>query len=74
MEEVNEYRFFLSFKVGHKVLNGFFTGINLRHAKEKLLFQYIDASDIRDWTNESIDDFHQYMNKVKTLATQRLQY
>jgi hypothetical protein len=66
MDEVKEYRFFLSFKIENKILNGFFTGINLRHAKEKLMFQYLDASDIMDWTNESIEDFNKYLGKFKS--------
>ena len=37
--------------------------INLRHAKEKILFSYDDATDIRDWTHEKKKDLQKYILK-----------
>jgi elongation factor P--beta-lysine ligase len=63
MSALKEHRFFLTFRVGNELVNGFFSGINLRHAKEKLLHQYMDASDIMDWTHERVDDLYKYVKK-----------
>jgi hypothetical protein len=41
--------------------------INLRHAKEKILFSYDEATDIRDWTHEKKKDLKKYILKNKVM-------
>lgn len=41
-------------------------GINLRHAKERLLMQHQDATDVMDWTHENPEDLEKYLEKVRT--------
>ena len=41
--------------------------INLRHAKEKILFSYDEATDIRDWTHERKHELQKYILKNKEM-------
>lgn len=66
MCSIEIHKFFLSYKVNGEIQTGWFSGINLRYAKEKLLFQFSEATDIMDWTNEKSDDLKNYLNKFKT--------
>ena len=40
-------------------------GINLAHAKDKLIMKEPDASDIMDWTHESKEDLEKYLSMVR---------
>ena len=42
--------------------------INLRHAKEKILFSHDEATDIRDWTHEKKKDLKKYILKNKVMV------
>jgi hypothetical protein len=62
--EINKlHTFLLSFKLNGKVQVHTIEAINLRHAKEKILFSHDDATDIRDWTNEKKRELQKYINK-----------
>jgi hypothetical protein len=62
------HTFLLSFKLNGKVQVHTIEAINLRHAKEKILFSYEEATDIRDWTLEKKKDLQQYILKSKELS------
>ena len=59
------HNFYLSFKVIGQLHVEWVNGLTLRHAKERLLMQYGDATDVMDWTHESAHDFQQYIDKMK---------
>jgi len=62
--EINKlHSFHLSFKLGGKVQTVTIEAINLRHAKEKILFENEDVTDIRDWTYEKKVDLKKYLLK-----------
>jgi hypothetical protein len=65
MCSIEIHKFFLSYKIDGEVHTGWFPGINLRYAKDKLLFQYSEATDIMDWTHENSEDLRKYLNKQK---------
>ena len=48
-EEIKIHRFYLSYKVDGEVCTGWFFGIHIRFAKDQLLFQQPEATDIMDW-------------------------
>ena len=67
--EINKlHTFLLSFKLNGKVQVHTIEAINLRHAKEKILFSYDEATDIRDWTLEKKKELQKYILKNKVLA------
>ena len=57
------HRFYLSYKINGKIHLSWIEALNLRHAKEKILFNDEDATDIRDWTNERKQDLDDYVEK-----------
>jgi hypothetical protein len=61
------HTFLLSFKLNGKVQVHNIEAINLRHAKEKILFSYEEATDIRDWTLEKKKELQKYILKNKGL-------
>jgi len=61
MHNIEMHEFFLSFKVDGVLQTGLFSGISLRHAKDKLLFKHSEATDIMDWTNESAEELDKYI-------------
>jgi hypothetical protein len=63
MCSIEIHKFFLSYKLNGEIHTGWFSGINLRYAKEKLLFQYSEATDIMDWTYEKSEDLKIYLDK-----------
>jgi hypothetical protein len=67
--EINKlHTFLLSFKLNGKVQVHTIEAINLRHAKEKILFSHDEATDIRDWTLEKKKDLQKYILKSKVMA------
>lgn len=67
--EINKlHTFLLSFKLNGKVQVHTVEAINLRHAKEKILFNYEDATDIRDWTHEKKNELQDYILKNNVLV------
>ena len=67
--EINKlHTFLLSFKLNGKVQVHNIEAINLRHAKEKILFNYDEATDIRDWTHEKKRELQKYILKNKVVA------
>ncbi len=67
MLDKNLYKFYLSYRLNGEVLVEWVEGINLRHAKDKVLFQYPDATDLMDWTNEKKEDLERYLDKMVAL-------
>ena len=67
MLDRNLYKFHLSYRLNGKIHLEWVEGINLRHAKDKILFNVSDASDLMDWTNERKEDLDQYLHKIKQL-------
>ena len=65
MELSKLHNFYLSYKVNGEVHVAWIEALNLRHAKEKIMFNNDDPSDIRDWTNERKEDLDSYLNKLK---------
>ncbi|MDQ3395749.1 MAG: hypothetical protein M3512_16805 [Bacteroidota bacterium] len=63
MQSIEMHEFFLSFKVDGALQTGLFSGISLRHAKDKLLFKHAEATDIMDWTMESAEELENYINR-----------
>ncbi|MDQ3535740.1 MAG: hypothetical protein M3421_08965 [Bacteroidota bacterium] len=63
MHNIKMHEFFLSFKVDGVLQTGLFTGISLRHAKDKLLFKHSEATDIMDWTYESAEEMDNYISR-----------
>ena len=61
MESAKLHPFYLSFKVNGEVHLSWIEALNLRHAKEKILFSNEEATDIRDWTNEGKDELDHYL-------------
>ena len=57
------HKFYLSFKTSTDIELVWVEGINLRHAKEKLLMKYPEATDVMDWTYEKPEDLDQYKAK-----------
>ena len=57
------HKFLLSFKLNGEVRTTWVEGINLRHAKDKLVYEHEDATDVIDWTDESEADINQYIQK-----------
>jgi hypothetical protein len=62
-EEIKVHRFYLSYKIDGDVRTGWFFGIHIRFAKDQLLFQQPEATDIMDWTNEQPEDLKRYLVK-----------
>lgn len=71
MELGKLHNFYLSFKINGEVHLSWIEALNLRHAKEKILFSNEEATDIRDWTNERKEDLDYYIfrngNPVKIM-------
>ena len=62
--EINKlHSFHLSYKLSGKVQTITIEAINLRHAKEKIIFENEDVTDIRDWTYEKKVDLKKYLLK-----------
>jgi hypothetical protein len=57
------HRFYLSYKIDGKIHLSWIEALNLRHAKEKILFKDENATDIRDWTNEGKEELERYIDK-----------
>ena len=67
--EINKlHSFLLSFKLSGKVQVHTIEAINLRHAKEKVLFSFDEATDIRDWTHEKKNDLQKYILKNQVMV------
>ena len=62
-EDIKVHRFYLSYKIDGDVRTGWFFGIHIRFAKDQLLFQHSEATDIMDWTNEQPEDLKRYLVK-----------
>jgi hypothetical protein len=60
------HRFYLSFKLEGVLQFQWEEGINLRHAKEKLLMRNSEASDLMDWTSEKQEDIEQYIERHRS--------
>lgn len=69
-EGIKIHRFYLSYKINGEVHTAWFQGVHIRFAKDKLLFQYPEATDIMDWTHEKSEDLKAYLTKqnAKKLA------
>ncbi len=65
MLDKNLYKFYLSYRVNGKIHIEWVEGINLRHAKDKVLLNVPEASDLMDWTNEKKEDLDKYLEKIK---------
>ena len=61
MDSTKLHSFYLSFKVNGQVHLSWIEALNLRHAKEKILFGNEEATDIRDWTNERKEELDHYL-------------
>jgi hypothetical protein len=64
------HRFYLSYKVNGKIYLAWIEALNLRHAKEKILLGLMEATDIRDWTNERKEDLEEWLGKHKNVVIQ----
>ncbi len=62
-EGIKVHRFYLSYKVNGEVNTGWYYGIHIRFAKDQLLFQQPEATDIMDWTYENSEDLKHYLIK-----------
>lgn len=62
-EGIKVHRFYLSYKVNGEVRTGWYYGIHIRFAKDQLLFQQPEATDIMDWTYEQPEDLRNYLIK-----------
>ena len=67
MLDKNLYKFYLSFRIDGGVRLEWVEGINLRHAKDKVHFNYPDATDLMDWTNEKKEDLEVYLQKMNAI-------
>lgn len=69
-EAIKIHRFYLSYKIEGEVHTGWFNGVHIRFAKDQLLFQNPDATDLMDWTYERSEDLRHYLKKqnAKKLA------
>lgn len=63
MEFGKMHNFYLSFKINGDIHLTWIEALNLRHAKEKILFRDDESTDIRDWTNERKEDLESYLSK-----------
>ena len=57
------HSFLLSFKLNGEVQTIVIEAINLRHAKEKILFSHDNVTDIRDWSDEKSGELLKYISK-----------
>jgi len=64
MLDKNLYNFYLSYRLNGVINLEWIEGINLRHAKDKILFKNPEATDLMDWTNERKEDLDAYIKKV----------
>ncbi len=62
-ESIKIHKFYLSFKIDGEVNTGWFQGVHIRFAKDQLLFQQPEATDIMDWTYENAEDLKTYLEK-----------
>jgi hypothetical protein len=62
-EGIKVHKFYLSYKIDGEVHAGWYYGIHIRFAKDQLLFQQPDATDIMDWTCENPADLRDYLTK-----------
>jgi hypothetical protein len=60
-EGIKVYRFYFSYKLNGEINTGWYYGIHIRFAKDQLLFQQPDATDIMDWTYENSEDLKSYL-------------
>jgi hypothetical protein len=60
-EGIQIHKFYLSFKLNGEVNTGWFYGMHIRFAKDQLLFQQPEATDIMDWTYEKSEDLRSYL-------------
>lgn len=63
MHNAQMHEFFLSYKIDGVLHTGLFSGISLRHAKDKLMFNHSEATDIMDWTYEKAQDLDDYIRR-----------
>ncbi|GEM_PF-3208020 len=66
MLDKNLYKFYLSYRHNSEIFLEWVEGINLRHAKDKILLNHPEASDIMDWTNEKKEDLEKYLEKIRS--------
>jgi len=59
------FKFYISYRLNGEVCLEWVEGINLRHAREKIQFQYPEATDLMDWTNETKEELEHYIQKIK---------
>lgn len=77
MHNMEMQEFYLTFKIEGIIHTGLFSGISLRHAKDKLMFQYSEATDIMDWTCENPSQLEEYISRQNAkhqLLETRLRY
>lgn len=60
-EGIKVHRFYFSYKLNGEINTGWYYGIHIRFAKDQLLFQQPDATDIMDWTYENSEDLRSYL-------------
>ena len=72
MELGKLHNFYLSFKINGTIQMTWIEALNLRHAKEKILFTNDEATDIRDWTNERKEELENYLSKNKTASKPKI--
>lgn len=68
MLDKNLYQFYISYRIDGEVHLAWMEGINLRHAKDKVLFNNPEATDLMDWTNERKEDLEHYLRKMKAAS------
>lgn len=59
------FHFYLSYRINKDLYLKWVEGINLRHAKEKIMFKFPEATDLMDWTNEPKEELDRYLQKIK---------
>ncbi|MGK7397654.1 MAG: hypothetical protein ACNS62_23980 [Candidatus Cyclobacteriaceae bacterium M3_2C_046] len=71
MANYRTFNFCLSFRLGTEVHLEYIEGINLSQAKDKLLLNCPEATDIINWTQENKESINNYLkNQTRTrLAT-----
>jgi len=62
-EGIQVHKFYLSYKINGEVNTGWFYGTHIRFAKDQLLFQQSEATDLMDWTYEKSEDLRSYLLK-----------
>ncbi len=62
-EGIQIHKFYLSYKINGEVNTGWFYGVHIRFAKDQLLFQHPEATDLMDWTLEKSEDLRRYLLK-----------